>query len=127
MLEHGSLGFSNLSESIPKEFFNISSLKVISFVQNNLVGTLPSSIGHDLMNLEELYLGGNRLSGVIPDSISNCSKLTLLDLNYNHLSGKIPTSLGNLKLIKMLHMDGNMLTNDAATPTPTPELSIIVW
>nr|GMC51412.1 receptor kinase-like protein Xa21 isoform X1 [Ipomoea batatas] len=111
----------NLSGSIPKDVFNISSLKEISFAFNNLMGTLPSSMGHALLNLEELYLQRNRLSGGIPDTISNCSELIMLALEGNHFSGKLPGSLGNLRLLKYLHLSENMLTNDDASP----ELSII--
>ncbi|XP_019177009.1 PREDICTED: probable LRR receptor-like serine/threonine-protein kinase At3g47570 isoform X2 [Ipomoea nil] len=121
MLEEVFLGLANLSGSIPKEVFNISSLKIISFAFNNLVGALPSSMGHVLLNLEQLYLHENRLFGVIPDSISNCSKLTLLVLASNHFSGTLPTSLGNLRLLKRLRVNENMLTNNAESL----ELSII--
>ncbi|XP_019177004.1 PREDICTED: probable LRR receptor-like serine/threonine-protein kinase At3g47570 [Ipomoea nil] len=122
MLEEVYFYFANLSGSIPKEVFNISSLKRISFAFNyNLVGTLPSSIGHALLNLEGLYLGANKLSGVIPDSLSNCSKLTILSLTTNHFTGTLPTSLGNLRLLKQLYISQNMLTNDASSL----ELSII--
>nr|GMC49471.1 receptor kinase-like protein Xa21 isoform X1 [Ipomoea batatas] len=93
MLEEVSVQFANLSGSIPKEVFNISSLKIISFAYNNLVGVLPSSMGHALLNLEGLYLDENYLNGVIPDSISNCSKLIILDLGANHFSGTLPASL----------------------------------
>ncbi|XP_031120388.1 receptor kinase-like protein Xa21 [Ipomoea triloba] len=78
-------------------------------------------MGHALLNLEVLYLNENRLFGVIPDSISNCSNLINLAFEDNHFSGTLPTSLGNLRLLEKLFIDGNMLTNDVESP----ELSII--
>nr|GMC56715.1 receptor kinase-like protein Xa21 isoform X1 [Ipomoea batatas] len=93
MLESIILELADFSGSIPKEIFNISSLESISFALNNLVGTLPSSMGHGLLNLEGIHLEVNMLVGAIPDSISNCSKLAMIDFGENHLSGPIPTSL----------------------------------
>ncbi|CDP11037.1 unnamed protein product [Coffea canephora] len=84
---------------IPSKLFNVSSLRVISMVENDLSGSLPSSLGAMLPNLEELYIGGNRLSGVILTYISNASRLAYLDLTSNQFTGVIPRSLvsvGNL-------------------------------
>ncbi|XP_031118027.1 probable LRR receptor-like serine/threonine-protein kinase At3g47570 isoform X2 [Ipomoea triloba] len=120
------LGENPLTGPMPKELGNLTMLHFLyighcNFGANNLVGTLPSSMGHALLNLERLYLHGNRLFGVIPDSISNCSNLINLAFEDNHLSGTLPTSLGNLRLLEKLFIDGNMLTNGVESP----ELSII--
>ncbi|XP_019176833.1 PREDICTED: receptor kinase-like protein Xa21 isoform X2 [Ipomoea nil] len=121
MLEHLELGYANLSGSIPVGIFNISSLKYISLLDNKLVGTLPTSIGRALPDLQGLYLEGNLLSGVIPDSISNFSKITVLCIGNNRFNGSLPNSLGNLRNLERVHAFNNMFTNDAASP----ELSII--
>jgi hypothetical protein len=52
---------------------------------NNLVGTLPESIGY-LTALEYCDLQGNKLTGTIPASINQCTQLTWLDCSENQLS-----------------------------------------
>ncbi|XP_039042006.1 receptor kinase-like protein Xa21 isoform X1 [Hibiscus syriacus] len=63
-----------------------------------------------LSNLEKLYLWGNTLSGNIPDSICNVSKLRFLELDTNSFSGPIPNALGNLRLLEGLYLYSNHLT-----------------
>ncbi|PPD89732.1 hypothetical protein GOBAR_DD13334 [Gossypium barbadense] len=58
--------------------------------------------------LENLLLWRNKLSGNIPNSISNVSMLKELDLSDNLFSGPIPT-LGNLRYLECLHIQNNNL------------------
>ncbi|KAM3394295.1 hypothetical protein P3S68_003297 [Capsicum galapagoense] len=51
------------------------------------------------------------LVGTIPNFISNCSKLTILELAENKLTGLIPNSLGYLTHLQHLNLGGNNLTN----------------
>jgi gliding motility-associated-like protein len=48
-----------------------------------------------LVNLRELHLAGNQLSGEIPDSLGNLLKLQGCNLSVNQLTGKFPASLEN--------------------------------
>nr|WCJ12453.1 LRR-RLK-1 [Solanum microdontum subsp. gigantophyllum] len=81
-LEEFDVGFNSFSGSLPTEMFNISALRIMSLSFNNISATLPPNIGSALPNIEELYMGRlNNLVGTIPHSISNCSKLTILDLS----------------------------------------------
>ena len=50
------------------------------------------------------------LSGVIPESIGNLTKLTELSLKGNNLSGKIPESIGNLISLITLVSHNNELS-----------------
>ncbi|KAG6639454.1 hypothetical protein CIPAW_10G101700 [Carya illinoinensis] len=95
---------------IPFQIFNISRIQFISMAINKFSGHLPADMGLFLPKLEELYLGGNKLSGIIPNSISNASQLTFIDLSVNSLSGIIPEVLGNLRLLKSLNLEFNNLT-----------------
>jgi pimeloyl-ACP methyl ester carboxylesterase len=80
-------------------------------LQNNeLSGTVPSSLGN-LPQLQGLGLDGNEyLSGSIPSSLGNLSQLQYLWLMRCHLSGSIPPSLGNLSQLQQLYLDNNQLT-----------------
>jgi len=76
---------------IPFSLFNISSLRVISLARNNLNGTLPNEMCHQLPQLEIFTLDGNHFEGAIPRSIGNCTLLQTLILLDNLLSG-IPST-----------------------------------
>ncbi|XP_027105494.1 uncharacterized protein [Coffea arabica] len=102
-----------LSGPIPKSIFNISTLTNISFTLNNLSGSIPPNIDQQLPNLEGLLLGGNKLSGVVLDSISNLTKLSQLELGQNQFTGSIPTSLGSLRFLEYLNIQRNHFTSDS--------------
>ena len=78
--------------------------------ENNLVGTLPASLGN-LDQMGWLYLYGNQLTGTIPD-LSALTNLKDLYLNSNQLTGTIPPSLGSHTLLIVLSLWGNQLTGE---------------
>ncbi|GKF93484.1 leucine-rich repeat protein, partial [Tanacetum coccineum] len=82
-------GRCNLYGSIPHSIFNLSLLVNFSLANNHLTGSLPSEIGNQLPNLEHLQLRDNELTGVLPPTISNCSKLRVLEMSNNSFSGKL--------------------------------------
>ncbi|XP_015160751.1 putative receptor-like protein kinase At3g47110 [Solanum tuberosum] len=113
-LEKLGLQFNSFSGSLDMEMFNISGMRAIDLSANNLPGTIQPNIGSILPNIEELYLSRlTNLVGTIPYSISNCSKLTNLELSYNKLTGLIPNSLGYLTHLRFLNLGGNNLTSDS--------------
>ncbi|PIN19501.1 Serine/threonine protein kinase [Handroanthus impetiginosus] len=114
-LEIFSLNEISLSGSIPPSIFNISQLWTFTSVSTNLSGKLPHNLGHGMPNLENLYLDLNNLSGFIPESISNASKLTILDLGDNKFTGFIPESLGNLEFLQVLRLGGNKFISVSST------------
>ncbi|MBT8255273.1 MAG: hypothetical protein KJO23_01925 [Bacteroidia bacterium] len=83
----------------------------IRMLFNNLTGELPASIG-DLTKLEVLELSFNELSGSIPESIGSLEKLHVLALNSNNLVGNIPASIGAMKQLKQLHLSSNKLSGE---------------
>ncbi|PWA82100.1 leucine-rich repeat protein [Artemisia annua] len=101
------LGECNLYGSIPHSIFNLSLLVNFTLSDNHLTGVLPSEIGNQLPNLEYLNLGTNKLTGVLPPSISNCSKLTQLEMSYNSFSGKLTIDFLKLRDIKSIRLQYN--------------------
>jgi len=77
-------------------------------VDNNLVGTIPSSMGN-VSSLQILILDENHLEGSIPYSLGRLSGLTWLSLSSNNLSGEIPHSLYNLSNVQVFVLEGNKL------------------
>ncbi|KAF3669312.1 putative LRR receptor-like serine/threonine-protein kinase-like [Capsicum annuum] len=114
-LEELYLPYNRFSGSLDMEIFNISRLTVISLSVNSLSGTLPPNMCSVIPNIEELYLRNlTNLVGTIPHSISNCSKLTILELSGNKLTGLIPNSLGYLTHLQLVNLEGNNLTSDSS-------------
>ncbi|ERN17828.1 hypothetical protein AMTR_s00047p00184420 [Amborella trichopoda] len=65
------------------------------------------------MDLQYLNLSNNTLSGEIPPSLRNCSKLRLLDLGDNRLLGKIPSWIGkSIKSLHVLRLRSNMFEGE---------------
>ncbi|KAL2538617.1 putative LRR receptor-like serine/threonine-protein kinase [Forsythia ovata] len=91
----------------------LSTMYMMELSANQFLGLLPSTIGLSLPNLEELYLGDNRLTGVIPCSITNASILTILNMGPNVLTGAVP-NFGNLRLLKRLLIEENNLTGESS-------------
>jgi Leucine-rich repeat (LRR) protein len=105
------LGGNNLSSTIPPPIYNISSIFTFSVTQNQLHGRLPPDLGLTLPNLE-LFAGGiNSFTGPIPVSLSNASKLSVLDFAFNGLTGTVPQNLASLRALVKLHFSGNRLGN----------------
>ncbi|KAK7393238.1 hypothetical protein VNO78_21788 [Psophocarpus tetragonolobus] len=75
---------------------------------NNLInGSIPISLCK--LNLYNLDLSGNMLSGEIPDCWRPTQKLHEINLSSNNLSGVIPRSFGNLPSLSWLHLNNNSL------------------
>ncbi|KAK2979885.1 hypothetical protein RJ640_023956, partial [Escallonia rubra] len=110
-----------LARTIPATIFNISTLQNLSVVSNQLSGTLPLYASHQLVNLKELSFENNSLTGNLPDSISNASKLIGLGLTANDFSGIVPNSLGNMGLLEVLDLSDNNFISEPSSP----ELSFI--
>lgn len=92
--KHFHFGKNMLSGPIPEKLFssNMTLIHVL-FEQNNLTGSIPSTIGL-LPNLEVLRLDWNDLEGDVPPSISNLTKVTEMYLSNNQLSGPLPDLTG---------------------------------
>ncbi len=87
---------------------------------NNLIGSIPSSLGN-LTMLSELNLAYNQLSGSIPPSLGNLSNLFSLSLNDNQLSGSIPSVLWNITDIAEINLSNNQLSG--GIPAPLSDLT----
>ncbi|XP_028957104.1 probable LRR receptor-like serine/threonine-protein kinase At3g47570 [Malus domestica] len=111
-LEEFLVHLNDLSGMIPSPIYNISSISTFSVAFNQLHGELPPNLGTMLPNLIKFQCAMNKFKGNIPISLSNASRLQLLDLSQNGFSGTIPgESLGNLQSLVWLNIYGNQLGN----------------
>ena len=104
-----SLSENQLTETIPSELGNLTSLTDLSLDGNQLTGPIPSELGN-LTNLTHLALDSNQLTGPIPSTLGDLTNLTYLGLSGNQLTGPIPSELGNLTSLALLYLHGNQLT-----------------
>ncbi|XP_043692847.1 receptor kinase-like protein Xa21 [Telopea speciosissima] len=74
---------------------------------NDLSGSIPNSLGQ-MTRLMLLAFPGNRLSSTIPPTIYNLSSLSAFDVGDNQLQGSLPPNLGfNLPNLKWFSVSGN--------------------
>ncbi|GKA98973.1 kinase-like domain-containing protein [Tanacetum coccineum] len=105
-------GACNLTGTIPHSIYNLTFLTNFSLSENELTGSIPLEFGAMLPNLEFLQLRDNQLSGPLPPSISNCSKLMHLELTENSFSGKLTINFAKLSDIYRIHLSNNNFHGD---------------
>ncbi|GKV04853.1 hypothetical protein SLEP1_g16953 [Rubroshorea leprosula] len=66
----------------------LSTLQVLDLRSCGLSGSIPASLGN-LSRLHSLYLCDNKLAGSIPDALWSMPKLQFLDLSSNNLTGEL--------------------------------------
>ncbi|XP_020258680.1 LRR receptor-like serine/threonine-protein kinase RPK2, partial [Asparagus officinalis] len=80
-------------------------------LSNNLIsGAVPADIGAMCTSLVVLDVAGNRITGMLPQSIGSLRNLVGLDLSMNRLQGQIPTDVGKLERLNYLSLASNNLT-----------------
>ncbi|KAG8367260.1 hypothetical protein BUALT_Bualt16G0054000 [Buddleja alternifolia] len=81
---------------LPRELAKLRRLEGVDFMFNNFSGVIPSWFVF-LPQLHFLNLRNNSFTNLfIQKSISNISKVEMLDLSFNPLGGEIPEKIGNL-------------------------------
>ncbi|CAN0929292.1 Probable LRR receptor-like serine/threonine-protein kinase At3g47570 [Linum grandiflorum] len=104
-LENLQIAQNNFGGSLPQDIGNLStSLKFLSFVDNNIYGNIPSGI-QSLVNLEVLGAYNNNLSGNIPSSLGGCISLETLALQGNHLQVPTKGAFENSSIISVIGND----------------------
>ncbi|KAF5799398.1 putative protein kinase RLK-Pelle-LRR-XII-1 family [Helianthus annuus] len=96
----------NLSGTIAP-MYNLSLLTEVRFTNNQLTGSLPLALGTMLPQLVSLYLWGNQLTGPLPPTISNCSRLSDLQMNKNKFRGKLTIDFSKLRDIYFITIGSN--------------------
>ncbi|MEM9546648.1 MAG: M12 family metallo-peptidase [Bacteroidota bacterium] len=88
---------------------NLENVIEIDLTNNNLVGTVPSTM-EDLTKLRSIKLLINDLTGIFPDIWTDMTDLEFIDLSNNQFTGSMPSSLGNLLKLNTLYIENNNLT-----------------
>ncbi|XP_062097636.1 leucine-rich repeat receptor-like serine/threonine-protein kinase SKM1 isoform X2 [Humulus lupulus] len=115
---------NNISGRIDSLEWNMPSLQMLNLARNQFFGKFPESFGSE--KLENLVLSDNHLSGEIPTSFENFSRLMQLDLSYNKLSGQIPGELALCERMVSLDLSHNQLIGEIpASITEMPVLGFL--
>ena len=119
LLSYLNLEGIGLSSKIPKNLFlNWVRLESLYLNDNDISGTLPSSIAN-LKTIRTLWIGGNNLGGSIISEIGQLTTLVDLSLESNFredAAGKrgfmtsLPASLGQLTRLEVLDLSDNALS-----------------
>jgi Leucine-rich repeat (LRR) protein len=62
---------------------NCSKLEILDIGYNNFGGVLPNSVANLSTQMTNLYLGGNQVSGIIPEPLENLHNLIILSMENN--------------------------------------------
>ncbi|CAI9110212.1 OLC1v1010202C1 [Oldenlandia corymbosa var. corymbosa] len=81
----------------------------LTLANNKLTGPIPKSIGQTAINLLEVLLLNNQLSGCLPYEIGFLNKTTIFDASINKLTGPIPNSFGCLEEMQIMNFTFNQL------------------
>ncbi len=90
--------------AFPNELLDQTELTLINLENNQIDGSLPGEI-KQLINLEQLLVSNNRMTG-IPAEIGQMKSLKKIDFSNNRITG-LPMELGNLTQLEVLDLRGN--------------------
>lgn len=107
-LEELELAGMGLGGTLPDSIGRLN-LTQLLLQENKITGSFPPYIGN-LSNLISLNLSSNLLSGTIIAEISWLSQLEQLFLSHNLFSGEIPSELGKLHHLGLLDLSFNKLS-----------------
>ncbi|XP_078173267.1 receptor-like protein EIX2 [Carex rostrata] len=117
------LSSNNLSGHLPPCWSNISS--VVNLANNRLSGVVPSSLSCSV-TLRVLQLANNSLTGEFPIDLQFCNGLQLLDLGENNFQGTIPDWVGeSFQQLQILRLRSNLFSGNI--PTKLTQLNNLLF
>ncbi|KAL8547478.1 hypothetical protein ACS0TY_006989 [Phlomoides rotata] len=88
-------------------YSNSPAVKKVVLDELNLTGVLDAASLCVIKALTVLSLNANHLFGELPESVSNCSRITHIYLHGNNFSGNLPVSLSRLSNLKRVDVSEN--------------------
>ncbi|XP_059668868.1 probable LRR receptor-like serine/threonine-protein kinase At3g47570 [Cornus florida] len=95
---------SNVSQLVEIDLSSNLLLKTLIIQDNPLNGILPKSIGNFSSSLEDFIASACQIKGIIPREIGNLINLVQLGLGFNDLTGSIPVTFGQLLKLQVLEI-----------------------
>ncbi|TVU33121.1 hypothetical protein EJB05_24906, partial [Eragrostis curvula] len=97
----------NITGEIPESLSNLSNLNMLALSSNYLQGTIPTWIWQ-LQKLKKLYIYDNDFTAVIATNITALN-LVEIDMSTNQLTGRIPDGFGSVVNLAILFLYNNQL------------------
>ncbi|KMZ75241.1 putative Kinase, partial [Zostera marina] len=95
----------NLTGMLPEEVVNLTYLRNLDLSQNYLSGPIPAVWAS--LQVFNLSLQGNRISGKIPKELGKMPLIKSLQVESNQLGGFIPIEIGDLSSLETLIISSN--------------------
>ncbi|KAG2276730.1 hypothetical protein Bca4012_043030 [Brassica carinata] len=106
-LQSISVANNTLGGDLPTSISNLSiNLMELTLQMNFISGSISRDIGN-LISLQSLWLGENMLTKTLPTSLGTLSGLVELSVYSNKMSGEIPFSIGNITRLEKLYLSNN--------------------
>ncbi|XP_019417686.1 PREDICTED: probable inactive leucine-rich repeat receptor-like protein kinase At3g03770 [Lupinus angustifolius] len=106
-----SLSRNSFSGEIPKHYGQLINLQQLDVSFNSLTGTTPAEI-FTLPNITYLNFASNILNGSLQNHISCSNQLKFVDISYNKLVGVLPYCMSNKSKNRVVKSDGNCLSGN---------------
>jgi Leucine-rich repeat (LRR) protein len=116
-----SIKKNHIVGSLVPELKALVELKQLDLSGNKITGTIPTALG-GLYKLETLYLPDNRLTGGLKAEFCTMDSIKDIDLQNNALSGVLPTELNRLYSIEAIRLSHNNFTGDIPDLTACQKL-----
>jgi Leucine-rich repeat (LRR) protein len=98
----------NSLQTLPMGLRRLERLTSLNVAHNKLENGILDLLA-DMPSLKEIRLGNNNLTGSLPTSICGLTNLEVLDMQANRLLG-LPEALRELVSLRVLNVSGNQLT-----------------
>ena len=96
---------NNLKGALPEKLGKLDYLTVLDLAGNQLTGGLPDSLRY--LDLVDLNVARNQLTGLLPFDLNQYATLEHLDLSSNQLGGALPATIIYLTNLKTLKLGNN--------------------
>lgn len=105
-LEYFNVSYNlQLGGTIPAQMWSLPQLQNFSASSCGILGNLPPF--ESCKSISVIDLGGNNISGIIPNSVSKCQALEKIELSDNNLTGQIPEELASIPLLGVVDLSNN--------------------
>lgn len=119
-LQYLSMASNQMEINLERLRYNLA-LFHIDLSDNKISGVVPEFLSN-MSNIDYINLSGNNLSGGLPIGISSLKKLETLILAGNNIVGSIPSQYGNLQQLQTLNLSANKLSKVEDNAITSPKL-----